>query len=29
VLVTLLEGKIIAAREYNDTQHAHDVWFAP
>jgi len=29
VLVTLREGRIIAAREYNDTQHAHDVWFAP
>lgn len=29
VLVTLRGGRIVAAREYNDTQHAHDVWFAP
>ena len=29
VLVTLRDGRIVAAREYNDTQHAHDVRFAP
>lgn len=29
LLVTVRDGRIAAVREYLDTQHVHDVWFAP
>jgi hypothetical protein len=29
VLMEFRDGRIAAVREYLDTQHVHDVWFAP
>jgi hypothetical protein len=29
VLMQFRDGRISAVREYNDTQHANDVWFGP
>jgi uncharacterized protein len=29
ILMTFRDGKICSVREYNDTQHSHEVWIRP